>query len=41
VDDASAAQFMQWDNLNSIGPACFATIEALEGANVNEVTDAS
>src|SRR5438105_1209950 len=41
VDDASAAQFMRWDNLDSIGPACFATIKELEGANVDEVGDAS
>jgi len=38
VDDAAAARFMRWDNLDGIGPACFATIEELEGASVDEVT---
>ncbi|SRR5258706_14475557 len=41
VDDASSLHFMQWDRLDSIGPACFATIENLAGASVAEVIDES
>ena|SRR5436190_6834061 len=37
IDDMLAARFMRWDHLDSIGPACFATIEELAGASVDEV----
>ena len=35
TDDARASRFMRWDHLDGIGPACFATIEELEGASVD------
>lgn len=39
VSDATAAEFFRWDNLDGIGPACFATIEQLDGAEIAEVTE--
>jgi len=41
VYDAQTAQFMRWDNLDGIGAACFATIEELANAIVDEVSDES
>src|SRR5437899_1117352 len=34
VADVSATHFWQWDELDGIGPACFATIAQLTGAQV-------
>jgi hypothetical protein len=38
VNDAAGIEFFRWDHLDGIGPACFATIEELQGAKVDEVT---
>jgi hypothetical protein len=37
----TAAEFVTWDWLDGIGPAAFATIEQLDDAVVQEVTDES
>ena len=39
IDDAVAATFMRWNRIDGIGPACFATIDQLEGAKISEVMD--
>ena len=39
VDDGVAAALYRWDMLDGIGPAGFATIEQLAGAEVVEVSD--
>jgi len=39
VQDQTAAALVKWERLDGIGPACFATIDQLEGAIVDEVID--
>ncbi len=39
VSESIARALMRWDRLDGIGPACFATIEQLEGAEIVEVTE--
>lgn len=39
LDDAAAAGLHRWERLDGIGPACFATMEQLTGAEVAEVRD--
>jgi hypothetical protein len=39
VSDVVAKSLVHWDRLDGIGPACFATIEQLEGAEIVEVTE--